>query len=128
MEVVEAQEALLSNYEVYALLKETSTLDTKSSSRKKTLNNVELIQRDTLKYLAETPCVDYTDEMVADFLREMQALPLTKAERLQILNLKPLAPVDLYPIVEELETRLTDEEADRIFEIVFKTLINTPSQ
>ncbi|KAF8073855.1 hypothetical protein FPV67DRAFT_1446712 [Lyophyllum atratum] len=46
---------------------------------------------------------------IAQLVKDLASYELTKAEKLQIVNLAPTLPVELYVIVEELEDRLGDQ-------------------
>ena len=45
---------------------------------------------------------------------------LKDAERLQLLNLRPAHPVEVYLIVEEYEERLTEEDAELLVDLVVR--------
>ncbi|KAF8922168.1 HRDC-like protein [Mucidula mucida] len=145
MEVVNAQSALLSNYEVLSLLRE---LEADHLSRTKTAvrikkeeeaagvvsniipgekhpSNVEIIQNlrtvevEAIKYLSADYQVVHlqTDESVSKLVKTLSGYDLTKAEKLQIVNLAPKSLVELYAIVEELEDRLGGSMEELVAEI-----------
>ncbi|KAJ2965752.1 hypothetical protein NUW54_g14013 [Trametes sanguinea] len=53
-----------------------------------------------------------SEEGIAQLTRTLGQWDLTKAEKLQIVNLAPTEPVELYVIVEELEDRFGDKMED----------------
>ncbi|KAF9040380.1 hypothetical protein BDZ89DRAFT_1128988 [Hymenopellis radicata] len=145
MEVVNAQSALLSNYEVLSLLRE---LEADHLSRTKTAvrikkeeeaagvvsniipgekhpSNVEIIQNlrtvevEAIKYLSADYQVvnSQTEESVSKLVKTLSGYDLTKAEKLQIVNLAPKSLVELYAIVEELEDRLGGSMEELVSEI-----------
>ncbi|KAG5457715.1 MAG: calcitonin gene-related peptide-receptor component protein crcp [Olpidium bornovanus] len=125
MEVVDARSAMLSNYEVYVVVKEhedkrkkTATPENPVSTEAKATVEFEL-----LRYLSEGPCRDQTPEDVRALLRGLQGFGLTKAEQLQILNHRPSQMVEIVAqIVEECEERLTTEQSEQLLELITSTL------
>ena len=62
------------------------------------------------RYLKETPCNNQSQETIKIVMEALKPFNLTKAEKLQLLNLKPCSLVELQLIVEELDERLKSEE------------------
>ncbi|KAK1219846.1 hypothetical protein PQX77_017423 [Marasmius sp. AFHP31] len=130
MEVIDTRSALLSNFEVLNLLRElenehiarTKTAlrvkkeeeDPSAQSSKRveavTPENLRTIQVEAIQYLSADyqPTRSQTTEGVRKLTKDLRQYDLTKAEKLQVVNLAPTTPVELYVIVEELEDRLGD--------------------
>lgn len=51
-------------------------------------------------------------EHARDVLRIVQPLALTKAEKLQMLNLVPIQPVEINLVVEECEERIKEDQME----------------
>ncbi|KAI0931024.1 hypothetical protein AcW1_007111 [Taiwanofungus camphoratus] len=145
MEVLNHRSALLSNYEVLTLLRELESdhlARTKTALRIKkeeeaagnlsakiqaptedVCENLRTIEVEAIQHLS----ADYqptTSQSVAGITQLTQSLSkydLTKAEKLQIVNLAPTEPVELYVIVEELEDRF-GEKMDSILDTVRSSL------
>ncbi|XP_041606290.1 DNA-directed RNA polymerase III subunit RPC9 isoform X6 [Vulpes lagopus] len=111
MEVKDANSALLSNYEVFQLLTDLKEQrkesgKNKHSSGQQNLNTITYevslcywrgypTTTETLKYISKTPCRHQTPEIVREFLTAMKSHKLTKAEKLQLLNHRPMTAVEI---------------------------------
>eukprot|EP00795_Rhopilema_esculentum_P000387 gene387-10053_t len=116
MEVTNENSAMLSNYEVLALLQE-------GKKGKHIPTNVATISYETTRYLESTPCKQQKPETIKNLMEALAPFNLTKAEKLQLLNLRPTSVVELQLIVEELDERLkSEEEIETILKIIKDTL------
>jgi len=134
MEVLKKNSAILSNSEVYALLKQTKLDLTQKLIRKKNLdaNNANLNQQidkhlptivyESLKYLETTNCVSQSPKIVAEFLERVKKYNLTKVETLAILNHCPQSQVELQCLVEDSEERFTVEQMDELLDVILTHL------
>lgn len=119
MEVVNSKGAILSNWEVYGLLQDLCQQDGKGRrSLAKTQTHLANIAYDTLKYLEKTSCRNQSPEVIHAFLEAIKEFKLTKAEKLQLINLRPTTPVEMQLIIEDSEERLTEEQVERLIELV----------
>jgi len=138
MEVQNPRSALLSNHEVLTLLRE---LDGDNIARTKTAlhikkeedssgnvvgragydpttdyvsENLRTIEIEAIQYLSADfqPTLSQTSAGITKLIKDLAPFELTKAEKLQVVNLAPTEPVELYVIVEELEDRLGDQMED----------------
>uniref|UniRef100_A0A8D0SWR2 DNA-directed RNA polymerase III subunit RPC9 n=1 Tax=Sus scrofa TaxID=9823 RepID=A0A8D0SWR2_PIG len=97
MEVKDANSALLSNYEVFQLLTDLKEQRKESSKNKHSSGqqNLNTITYETLKYISKTPCRHQSPEIVREFLTAMKNHKLTKVEKLQLLNHRPMTAVEI---------------------------------
>jgi hypothetical protein len=138
MEIVHHQSALLSDFEVLALFCEDP-----ATSRSKPATNVATMNYECRQYLTTiSPSNLYTREHVASFMEAMLEFPLTRAEKLMLLNNRPTAPVHLYPvrrrhsrylllmmqIIEEVEIRFGEEGMEKLLEAINATLPEPPRE
>jgi len=135
--VVNTRAALLSNFEVLSLLRELeadhisrtkTALRIKKEEEAATANgappglngatsfnleaseNLRTVEVEAISYLSADylPTNQQTEEGIAKLVKSLAPHNLTKSEKLQIVNLAPTLPVELYVIVEELEDRFGD--------------------
>lgn len=104
---LDASEVLLSNLEVNLLLQESPVdgLAGKPGKGNKAAaaavrqpSNLTTVQFEVKKYLSDKPSTVQTPAIASAFLSELSALSLTKAERLQIMNLRPTRLVELHAV------------------------------
>jgi len=119
MDVINDNVALLSNFEVFSVLREMYLHRRQDSA----LQQLATVSYETLRYLEMTPCRKQTPESLAAFAQAIASFSLTKAERLQLLNHRPTSAVILSLLVEEIDERLTtDEQIEELINVVESTL------
>ncbi|TFK70533.1 hypothetical protein BDN72DRAFT_766293, partial [Pluteus cervinus] len=137
-QIVNSRAALLSNYEVLTLLRELENEHierTKAALRVKkeeestgvggpkplgaggkdpqvidVSENLRTVEVEAIQYLSADylPTASQTSAGITQLVKALAPYDLTKAEKLQVVNLAPTLPVELYVIVEEFEDRLGD--------------------
>lgn len=129
MEIVNSKGPVLSNWEVFGLLQDLCSQESKGRrSFAKTQTHLANIAYDTLHYLQKTPCRNQSPEIIHTFLEAIKDFKLTKAEKLQLINLRPTTPVEMQLIIEDSEERLTEEQVDQLIELVEHHLPDDPQQ
>ena len=118
MEVINENASMLSNYEVLSLLTDISKGKNGQKKPNNSQQNLATITYSALKYLEGTTCAKQSPTVLQTFMRAVQKFNLTKAERLQILNTRPVTAVEIQLIVEESEERLTEEQIEELIEII----------
>ncbi|KAJ7668004.1 RNA polymerase Rpb4-domain-containing protein [Mycena rosella] len=155
MEVLNPRAALLSNYEVLSLLRDLESdhlARTKTAHRIKkeeeaagltptvpagggrdptvveVSENLRTVSFEAIQYLSaeHQPTATQTPEAITHLVKSLQPYDLTKAEKLQIVNLAPQNHIELYVIVEELEDRLA-ERMEEVLSQVQASLVLGPT-
>ncbi|KAJ1721367.1 hypothetical protein LPJ53_004091 [Coemansia erecta] len=124
MEVIDRQQALLSNYEVFLVLSEEDERqkDVKTKRRVRYPENVTTLMFEGLQYLNDTACTTQSAEQIKDLKEALAEYELTKGEILQIINIRPTQPVELSFIIEECGDRFEVADLEEMCEIVCEKL------
>ena len=116
MEVVNENVATLSNAEVFQLLEDEKLIEHR-------ITNVATVAYETIKHLERTPCKHQDNETIEKFMKALAPYDFTKAEKLQLLNLRPTSIVEVQLIIEELDERLkTEEELQKLIDLIEQNL------
>ncbi|KKA27832.1 hypothetical protein TD95_003904 [Thielaviopsis punctulata] len=114
MKILEAQSAVLSNFEVWQHL---------SEKKRRGPPNLETVVRELMTYLDTHPNplqspVTYTPDTIRSLLEGLRPYDLTKAEVVMIINVKPLSLPLLSAVIEDMENRLTPEQGEEIIAVI----------
>ncbi|CAO3653078.1 unnamed protein product [Mucor hiemalis] len=125
MQIKTIRSALISNYEVLQLLEESQEAQKQVQKVDPSVEypeHLRTIQFELTEYLKETPCSTQSPEQLANFLELMSRYELTRAEKLQILNLRPKSTVEIYLIIEECEERFSEEDLEEMLNNIITSL------
>ncbi|KAJ2353098.1 hypothetical protein IWW50_005234 [Coemansia erecta] len=139
MEVIDRQQALITNYEALLVLRELDQQieadkdkqkqkqrgkDKKGNQEIKPRHpeNVTTLKFEALEYLEKTACVSQSAEQIAQLREWLQEYELTRAEILQFINLRPTSPVELHLLVESYDERFLDGAGDELIALVKEAL------
>ncbi|KAK7310113.1 hypothetical protein RJT34_07399 [Clitoria ternatea] len=120
MKILEANAGALTNFEVLDFLRAKGA----SQDPTRVIAKVAQSEYKVYDYLVDTPASVQTRENINEFLTGVKQHDLAKGEVLNILNLRPAAEVEIYPIIENCAERFPDEteEVTEIVELVKNTL------
>ncbi|KAK6343203.1 hypothetical protein TWF730_010803 [Orbilia blumenaviensis] len=125
MKVLEPCEAMLSNYEVLAHIQEV-----KQKYRDQVANqgpaaamkpgNLETVMKEIIDYLSTTAATSQTPEATMKLVEDLAKSPLQfeKIEVLMMLNHLPKNETELDVLIEELESRLSEEQIAEVLSII----------
>ncbi|CEP18147.1 hypothetical protein [Parasitella parasitica] len=125
MRIKTVRSALITNYEVLRLLEESQDAQKQAQKADSSVEYPEhllTVQFELTEYLKETPCSTQTPEQISYFMDAISKFDLTKAEKLQILNLRPKSTVEIYLLIEECEERFTEEDLEQMLSNIITTL------
>ncbi|CEI99802.1 hypothetical protein RMCBS344292_13882 [Rhizopus microsporus] len=125
MQIKNARSALITNYEVLRLLEENQQNQKLLQAQDLSIEypeNLRTVQFELTEYLKQTPVDSQTPAQVTNFLEAISQFDLTKAEKLQMLNLRPKSAVEIYLVIEECEERFSEEDLENMINIIMQTL------
>ncbi|KFY27162.1 hypothetical protein V491_01002 [Pseudogymnoascus sp. VKM F-3775] len=136
MKILEAQSAVLTNYEVYTHLSELRERYAKERKNKRGPGNLQTIVMELMDYFEKPPSplgskpVTYNKDTIRTLLERLRPYDLTKAEIIMIMNNRPMSPAVLNILIQEFDDRFyedVDGIRDDILNIVAEVL-GTPDQ
>jgi len=74
------------------------------------------------EHLMKTPAGAQQKENLQKFLKEVQPFNLTAAETLSLINLKPTSDVEIHLLVEDCESRMKDDEIEKLLALAEELL------
>eukprot|EP00252_Welwitschia_mirabilis_P013382 TRINITY_DN2946_c0_g2_i1.p1 TRINITY_DN2946_c0_g2~~TRINITY_DN2946_c0_g2_i1.p1 ORF type:complete len:150 (-),score=41.25 TRINITY_DN2946_c0_g2_i1:439-888(-) len=124
MKIKKSNAGLLSNFEVLDLLRSRgATQDPLGSLGAATASECKVFA-----YLLQSAACNQTRECIQEFVEKIKKFELTKAEKLQTLNLRPSTAVEVHLIVEDCEERMSSDAVDAFIGIVKNTLPSPPQK
>ncbi|KAI1322714.1 HRDC-like protein [Xylariaceae sp. FL0255] len=132
MRILEAQNSVLTNVEVYTFLSEQAK--TYHAEKRRGPGNLEMLRGEMLKYfetfpgpLSQKP-LPYEVSAVPVLVKKLREFKITKGECIMVVNLRPTGVVALNAVIEEMETRFNEEQQQRILDIIIETLGQFPPE
>ncbi|KAI8895322.1 HRDC-like protein [Globomyces pollinis-pini] len=118
MKMLNIQSASLTNYEVLSFLNEEATQEHLLKNPK--FENFRTVNQYTKKFLMEPmmPCSVQDESQISAFLNAMLNWELTKMEKLQLINLRPVCLAELGPIIPEIQDRFTSEKQQELLDLI----------
>ncbi|KAM0475609.1 hypothetical protein ACHAPX_006932 [Trichoderma viride] len=126
MKVIEAQNAVLTNYEVLQHLSQQKNLY--KLRKRRGPPNLETVVRELIQYLQSHPNPlsqkpsTYTPNCISRLLERLSPYELSKGEVVMILNLRPASVAALNTVIEEMAERFNDEQQEEMVNIIMEVL------
>ncbi|KAL6906653.1 RNA polymerase Rpb4 domain-containing protein [Trichoderma evansii] len=126
MKVLEAQAAVLTNYEVLQHLAQQKNLY--KLRKRRGPPNLETVVRELIQYLQSSPNPlsqkpsTYTPNCISQLLERLSPYELSKGEVVMILNLRPASVAALNTVIEEMAERFSDEQQEEMVNIILEVL------
>ncbi|KAF9350271.1 hypothetical protein BGX26_011531 [Mortierella sp. AD094] len=124
MEIIKADSAMLSNYEVLTLLNDQKAQRQANevAGTREVAENLRTVEFEVQKYLDTSPCSTQSPDQIATLKKAFAGYEFMKVELLQILNLRPRTPVELVLVIEEFEQRFHMNDCGPMLAIIKKAL------
>lgn len=118
---------LLTNRDVFELLSDIQEGRDGFEKPLPSQHNLSNVVYTTLAYLKDTPCRHQSQDINRRFCDAVKGFGLTKAEKLQLLNLRPTTDAEIQVTVEECEARLNVEQVNDLLQVIADVLPTEPS-
>ncbi|CAG9463452.1 unnamed protein product [Pedinophyceae sp. YPF-701] len=119
MKVLDAQEALLTNCEVYDILVQRGC----DRARAQGVPVSTQVEQDVFAYLTGVGAtVRVSQEQMNEFREQMKPFELSKTEIMQFLNHRPKIAVEAYTILDRAEERFSNEQLEEMCAITATVL------
>ncbi|KAF5590126.1 hypothetical protein FPANT_6061 [Fusarium pseudoanthophilum] len=131
MKILEAQSAVLTNYEVYQHVSEQR--ERYKNAKRRGPPNLETVVRELLQYLRTNPGplsqepLPYTEGCISRLLERLRPYNLAKGEVVMIINLRPASVAALNTVVEEMSERFSEEQQEAMVNIIAEVLGQFPA-
>ncbi|KAF3766310.1 hypothetical protein M406DRAFT_339562 [Cryphonectria parasitica EP155] len=128
MKILESQNAVLTNFEVYQHLLNEQYKFKDHERRKKVPRNVQTIVKEVLEYLKTSPNpfsqqpITYNGFTINRLVDRLHNYDLTKGEMIMILNVRPENLAILSSCIEDFMTRFTEDQQQEIQTIIEEVL------
>ncbi|KAI8634446.1 HRDC-like protein [Xylariaceae sp. FL1651] len=130
MRILEAQNAVLTNVEVYTFLSDQAKQY--QAQKRRGPGNLEMLRGEMLKYfetfpgpLSQKP-LPYDVSSIPALLTKLRPYTITKGECIMIVNLRPTTIAALNAVLEDMEGRFSEEQHQEILDIIIEVLGEFP--
>ncbi|KAL7944647.1 RNA polymerase Rpb4 domain-containing protein [Trichoderma barbatum] len=126
MKVIEAQAAVLTNFEVLQHLSQQK--DRYKQRKRRGPPNLETVVRELIQYLQSHPNPlsqkpsTYAPDCISQLLERLSPYELSKGEVVMILNLRPASVAALNTVIEEMGERFSEEQQEEMVTIILEVL------
>ncbi|KAK7746822.1 hypothetical protein SLS53_002010 [Cytospora paraplurivora] len=129
MKILESQNAVLANFEVYQhLLNEQAKYQKNHERKKQVPKNLQTVIREILEHFRTSPDplsqkpTTYDTNTIGRLVERLRDFDLTKGETIMILNIRPENVAILNCIVEDAESRFNEDQQNEMLAIIEEVL------
>ncbi|KAI0113536.1 HRDC-like protein [Nemania sp. FL0031] len=130
MRVLEAQNAVLTNVEVYTFLSDQAKQY--QSQKRRGPPNLEALRGEMIKYfetfpgpLSQKP-LPFDVNSIPVLLKRLRPYKISKGECIMVVNMRPTSTAALNAVIEDMENRFNEEKQEEILNIVIEVLGEFP--
>ncbi|KUI58647.1 DNA-directed RNA polymerase III subunit rpc9 [Cytospora mali] len=129
MKILESQNAVLTNFEVYQhLLSEQAKYQKNYERKKQTPKNLQTVIREIIEHFRTSPDplsqrpITYDSSTIGRLVERLRDYDLTKGEVIMILNVRPENIAILNCLVEDAESRFNEDQQNEMIAIIEEVL------
>ncbi|POS74205.1 hypothetical protein DHEL01_v207396 [Diaporthe helianthi] len=128
MKILEAQSAILSNFEVYQHLLNEQQKAKLPDRKRQVPRSLQTVIKEVIDQLRTQPDplsqrpITYDATSIGRLVERLRDYDLTKGETIMLINLRPDNPAVLAACVEDAESRFDDEKQQEILAIIDEIL------
>ncbi|KAI1826931.1 HRDC-like protein [Xylaria intraflava] len=130
MRILEAQNAVLTNAEVYTFL--TDQAQQYQAQKRRGPSNLETLRGEVIKYfetfpgpLSQKP-LPYDVSSIPVLLKRLHPYNITRGECIMVINMRPTTTAALNAVLEDMGQRFTEQQQEEIINIVIEVLGEFP--
>lgn len=124
MKILQKNAGALTNAEVLDFLRSRGA----STDRTRVFAPVAPSEFQVHDYLVQTAACNQTRENINHFLTRCETYDLAKAEKLNIINIRPSSLVEMDPLIEECENRMSSEAVEELVNLTVEVLPPPPGK
>lgn len=128
MKILEAQSAILSNFEVYQHLLNEQQKAKLPDRKRQVPRSLQTVIKEVIDQLRTQPDplsqrpITYDATSIGRLVERLRDYDLTKGETIMIINLRPDNPAVLAACIEDAESRFDEEKQQEILAIIEEVL------
>ncbi|KAL5702199.1 hypothetical protein ACHQM5_027444 [Ranunculus cassubicifolius] len=124
MKILEKSGGALTNFEVLEFLRSRGA----STETTRVFAPIAPSEFQVYDYLVQTAACNQTIDSIDNFLKRCEKFDLAKAEKINIINIRPTSAVELDPIIEQCENRMGEEVVEELVEMIVEVLPPPPKK
>ncbi|KAI0013188.1 HRDC-like protein [Xylariaceae sp. FL0662B] len=131
MKILEAQNAALTNVEVYEFL--SNQAKEYHNQKRRGPANLETLRKEVLQYFESPPGplsqkpLPYDSSSISVLVKRLHPYNISKGELIMLLNMRPTSIPTLNSVIEDMELRFDEEKQLEIINIIIEVLGQFPS-
>ncbi|KAI1411164.1 RNA polymerase Rpb4-domain-containing protein [Hypoxylon sp. FL1857] len=132
MKILDAQDAVLTNVEVYTFL--SNQAKQYQDQKRKGPANLETVRKEVLQYLESPPGplsqkpLPFDTTAIPELIKRLRDYDISKGECIMILNIRPSNIPILNTVIEDMEDRFNGDQQQEILDIIAEVLGQFPQE
>lgn len=132
MKILDAQDAVLTNVEVYTFL--SNQAKQYHDQKRKGPANLETVRKEVLQYFESPPAplsqkpLPFDTTAIPELIKKLRGYDISKGECIMILNIRPSNIPVLNTVIEDMEVRFNGDQQQEILDIIAEVLGRFPQE